>query len=221
MVPAAFGTVKYQFVRHTVVMNSFAAEPAPIPEASRHAHYDRLLEGMAKAVASKGYADTTIADIVREAAVSRRSFYEHFVTKADCLLALYEVASGQALQVLSAAVDPLQPWQAQVEHAVTAYLDFLAQDPALLKTLFVEILGLGLPGLAVRRRMNLEIARFIQTSTGGEGGALLSPELAMTVVGGINELILEAIERDRSGDLRGLVEPATRLIRAVADNRSQ
>ena len=33
-------------------------------------HYRRLLEGMAVAVATKGYAETTIADIVREASVS-------------------------------------------------------------------------------------------------------------------------------------------------------
>lgn len=184
---------------------------------AQHEHHARLLEGMAKALAAKGYADTTIADIVREAAVSRRSFYEHFATKADCLLALYEAASEQALVVLIGAVDPLQPWQTQVEHAVTAYLDFLAEDPALLKTLFVEILGLGLPGLAVRRKVNAQIAGFISAATVGEQGArLMTPELAMTVVGGINELILQAIEEDRPTDLRRLVEPATRLIRAVA-----
>jgi len=181
-----------------------------------HAHHGRLLEGMARAVAAKGYADTTIADIVREAAVSRRSFYEHFATKADCLIALYEAASAQALAVLSAAVDPAQPWQAQVEDAVTAYLDVLSQDPILLRTLFVEVLGLGLPGLAVRRRVNREIAGFIQLATAGAGGTQLTQDMAMTVVGGINELILQAIEEDRGDDLRTLVEPATRLIRAVA-----
>lgn len=181
-----------------------------------HAHHGRLLEGMARAVAAKGYADTTIADIVREAAVSRRSFYEHFATKADCLIALYEAASAQALAVLSAAVDPAQPWQAQVEDAVTAYLDVLSQDPILLRTLFVEVLGLGLPGLAVRRRVNREIAGFIQLATAGAGGTQLAQDMAMTVVGGINELILQAIEEDRGDDLRTLVEPATRLIRAVA-----
>jgi len=191
-------------------------DTAPDSAAVQHEHHARLLEGMAKALAAKGYADTTIADIVREAAVSRRSFYEHFATKADCLLALYESASEQALVVLIGAVDPLQPWQTQVAHAVTAYLDFLAEDPALLKTLFVEILGLGLPGLAVRRKVNAQIAGFISAATVGEHGARLSPELAMTVVGGINELILQAIEDDRPSDLRRLVEPATRLIHAVA-----
>lgn len=181
--------------------------------AAPHEHHGRLLEGMARAVAVRGYADTTIADIVREASVSRRSFYEHFATKAECLIALYEAASQQALQVLSDEVDPAQPWQTQVERTVTCYLEFLSQDLVLLRTLFVEILGLGLPGLAVRRRANEAIAEFVRSST----GAQLSPEMAMTVVGGINELILQAIEQERSGDLRLLAGPATRLILAVAD----
>lgn len=189
----------------------------PTDTTPRHEHYDRLLEGMARAVASRSYAETTIADIVREAAVSRRSFYEHFATKADCLIALYRTASAQALAVLAEAVDLRQPWHTQVENAVTAYLDFLAQDPALLKTLFVEILGLGLPGLAARRDVNLQLASFIEMSTHDSGQPPLSPELAMTVVGGINELILQAIEQDRSADLRPLVAPATRLIRVVAE----
>ena len=187
-----------------------------------HEHYSRLLEGMARAVAAKGYADTTIADIVREAAVSRRTFYEHFTTKAECLVSLYEAASKLALRAVAEAFDPAQPWHQQVEQAMTAYLDYLAQDPVLLRTLFVEILGLGMPGLAARRRVNAEIASFIQvainsSSNGAQGPAAhLTSEMALTVVGGINELVLQAIEQDRVDDLRQLVSPATRLVRAVA-----
>jgi len=192
-----------------------AAEGAPSE------HYTRLLQGMAHAVAAKGYADTTIADIVREAAVSRRTFYEHFSTKTECLIALYETASRLGLQAVSEAFDPAQPWHTQVEQAMTAYMDYLAQDPVLLRTLFVEILGLGLPGLAARRRVNGEIANFIQVAinssdSGETPAAHMSSQMAMTVVGGINELVLQAIEQDRVGDLRELVAPATRLVRAVA-----
>lgn len=184
-------------------------------------HYARLLQGMAHAVAAKGYAETTIADIVREAAVSRRTFYEHFSTKTECLIALYETASRLALQAVSEAFDPVQPWHTQVERAMAAYFDYLAQDPVLLRTLFVEILGLGMPGLVVRRRVNDEIASFIQVAINSSGSpqepaAHLTGEMAMTVVGGINELVLQAIEQDRAGDLRELVAPATRLVRAVA-----
>ena len=190
-------------------------------EGTESEHYARLLQGMAQAVAVKGYADTTIADIVREAAVSRRTFYEHFSTKTECLIALYEAASRLALQAVSEAFDPAQPWHAQVEQAMTAYFDYLAQDPVLLRTLFVEILGLGMPGLVTRRRVNDEIANFIQVAINssdmdGSPAAHLTSEMAMTVVGGINELVLQAIEQNRAGDLRELVAPATRLVRAVA-----
>ena len=97
-------------------------------------NYDQLwlttsLRGMARAVAAKGYADTTIADIVREASVSRRTFYENFADKAECLTALYEAASGNAIAVLRAAIDPHSDWEAQVEQAMAAYFGVLARNP--------------------------------------------------------------------------------------------
>ncbi len=185
-------------------------------EVSEHRH--RLLEGMSHAVAAKGYADTTIADIVREAAVSRRTFYEHFQTKADCLIALYEAASHNALQVLREAIDPDREWQAQVEQAMTAYLGCLAQNPVLLRTLFMEILALGEPGLAARRRANQEIADFMRgVINAGRSSGGLSQDMATAIVGGINELVLQAIEQGQGGQLQALVGPSSLLVRAVAE----
>ena len=179
----------------------------------------RLLDGMARSVAARGYSETTIADIVREAAVSRRTFYEHFATKAECLIALYESASHHALDVLRNAIDPKQHWEAQVERALSAYLATMAANPALMRTLFIEILGLGPAGLAARRRVNQQIADFIivVTSTSpAKGRRALSPQLAMAIVGGINELVLTYIERDRLSDVMDVVVPASELVRAAA-----
>ena len=185
------------------------------PELSEHR--SRLLEGMAHAVAAKGYAATTIADIVREASVSRRTFYEHFDGKAECLVALYEAASHNALKVLRHALDPSQPWDTQVEQALAAYFGSLASNPVLMRTLYVEILGLGPAGLAARRRVNDEIAGFmLDVVNGGRGRRQpLSPQMAMAVVGGINELVLDCIERDRVPHLPDLVGPSAQLVRAV------
>ncbi|HEX9718730.1 MAG TPA: helix-turn-helix domain-containing protein [Ramlibacter sp.] len=184
-------------------------------------HLHRLLDGMARAVASKGYADTTIADIVREASVSRRTFYQHFSTKAECLIALYEAASRNALKVLRDSIDPQQEWQTQVERALTAYLGCMAQNPVLMRTLFIEILGLGTEGLAARRRVNRQIADFMLSVVNREQGhrrtTPLSPGMAMAVVGGINELILQYIEQDRVARLPELVEPSSQLLRAVIE----
>ncbi|MBI5279631.1 MAG: TetR/AcrR family transcriptional regulator [Burkholderiales bacterium] len=185
-------------------------------EAPLHQHRRRLLEGMAHAVAAKGYADTTIADIVREASVSRRTFYEQFPTKAECLIALYEAASHNALKVLREAFDPSLAWEARVEKALDAYFACMAQNPVLMRTLFIEILGLGPEGLEARRRRVSEIAQFILQVVNVPGREkALSASLAMAVVGAINELVLEYIEQDRVRDLRELVAPASEIVRAV------
>lgn len=182
-------------------------------------HRTRLLEGMARAVAAKGYGDTTIADVVREASVSRRTFYENFADKAECLTALYEAASGNALAVLRNAIDPESDWQAQLEQALTAYFSTLACNPVLLRTLFIEILGLGMPGLAARRRANQQLVdlvlEVVNQRGGAGGGAPLQPAMALAVVGGINEMVLQAIEQDRAGELVELVAPAADLLRAA------
>jgi AcrR family transcriptional regulator len=182
------------------------------PDTGVHQHRSRLLEGMATAVARKGYAETTIADIVAEASVSRRTFYEHFATKADCLVALYEAASHNALKVLREAIAQPQEWEQRVEQALRAYLECMASNPVLMRTLFIEILHLGAPGLASRRRVNQEIADYMLQVVGRDR---VTPELAMAVVGGIHELVLQAIEQGRVEQLGELTHTASELVKAV------
>ncbi len=185
-------------------------------------HRRRLLDAMSHAVARKGYADTTIADLAAEARVSRRTFYEHFDTKAQCLIALYEAASDQALAVLRGAIDPSRDWHTQVEQALGAYLSTLACNPVLLRTLFIAILGLGPEGLAARRKANQRLADFILEVVNGAtpGSPRNEPmprEFAVGIVGAINELILQAIEENRVQHLAKLTPAAARLARAVID----
>ena len=185
-------------------------------------HRRRLLDAMSHTVATKGYAETTIADLAAEARVSRRTFYEHFDDKAQCLVALYEAASAQALEVLRAAIDPKRDWHDQVEAALGAYLTTLAGNPKLLRTLFIEILGLGAAGLAARRRANLQIAQFIVDVVDGPNAKPpraqpLGEQLALGIVGAINELILVSIEQDSVERLADLTPTAARLARSVID----
>lgn len=189
----------------------------PLTQATEASeHQQRLFDGMARAVAAKGYGAITIADIVREAGVSRRTFYEHFTTKADCLIALYASASRNALNALRSSLDPNRTWQTQVEVAMVAYLNCLENNPLVMRTLFVEILGLGAPGLAARRRVNQEIADFMcKVINASEGRDVLAPDMAMAVVGGVNELALQLIEQDRVQDLQLVAATAGALLRAV------
>jgi AcrR family transcriptional regulator len=190
--------------------------PAP-KDASDHRR--RLLDAMSQVVARKGYADTTIADIAAQARVSKRTFYEHFAEKAECLFALYQAASDQAMRVLQEALDPQRDWHEQAERALHAYLSTLACNAPLLRTLFIEILHLGPEGLKVRRKVNQGIADFISrvAADRADVDARLLGTMAVAIVGGINELVLQAIEDDRVDRLAELSRPAAHLVRAVID----
>jgi len=173
----------------------------------------RLLDALVAVIATKGYASTTIADLAAGAHVSKRSFYEHFADKADALIALYEAATRQSFEVLRRAIDPARDWHGQLDQALAAYFATLACNPPLLRTLFVEIVALGPRGLAARRRSTEALAGLIVEVA---GPALPKP-LALAVVGGIHEWVLQAVENDAVATLPSLVGPASQLVRAVVD----
>jgi AcrR family transcriptional regulator len=183
-------------------------------------HRNRLMDGMAAAVAEKGYADTTIADIVKHARVSKRTFYEQFAGKEECLLALYAAASERVIGAIEEAVRGGTDLDAQVALATEAYLGRMQAQPVLTRTLFIEILAAGPAGLRVRRDVNRRYAELFRAVVEADrrahpGRRSLSPELATAAVGGINELILQAVLADRTDRLTELAGPASELLRAV------
>lgn len=78
----------------------------------------RLLDGLADSIAERGYRASTVADIVRAARTSKRTFYDRFASKEECFLELLR-ADNEALALrIRAAVDPQADWQEQIRHAV-------------------------------------------------------------------------------------------------------
>lgn len=203
--------------------NSVPQASPESPQGAAFGHRERLLAAMAKAVAAKGLANTTVADVVTLARVSRRTFYEHFATREECFVALYEAISAQAFRVLAGAIEPERDWRPQIDEALQRYLALLASQPALLKTMFVAVFELGDAGLAARRRVHQALADYImsvfQASAGPELEPL-EPALVTGLVGGIHELILQALEDGRAGDLTELVAGVSRLINRVLGGRN-
>ena len=194
-------------------MNIDAAEPQVLSDPG---HRTRLLQAMAAVAATKGFADITIADLVREAGVSKRTFYEHFDTKEACFLALFQAASDAALRALTNTLVPERPWQAQMEQALRTYFSHLAAAPGLVRTLFVVILQLGPQGMRVRRDVMNQLANFLLSmSAEGGAGSGLTPAMALAAVGAMNELILQAIELDRVADLTSITADAAAVVRSL------
>jgi len=185
----------------------------------------RLISAMARTLAAKGYAELTIADVVAEAGVSRRTFYEHFDGKPACFIALYQAATHQSLNVLRQALDPARPWHAQVPAVLGAYLGTLAASPALTRTLLVEVLQLGTEGLVARRRAHEElatlVAAIVNAAPQGQGpSSSLTQDLALAIVGGIHELVLARIEAGETAAIGELTRSAAEFVLRVAGSRA-
>jgi AcrR family transcriptional regulator len=89
----------------------------------------RLLETARELFASKGFAETSIEDIVRTAGVTRGALYHHFGGKADIFRAVVEdEAERLAQRVQRAALKKRDPWQ-QIEAGCREFLD-ACLDPA-------------------------------------------------------------------------------------------
>jgi AcrR family transcriptional regulator len=184
----------------------------------------RLLGGLALAIVEKGYGAATIADVVRHARVSKRTFYEHFADKEACYLALYAAVNDQLLALIAQAVHGSGSWRKRVEAAAGAYLSELAAQPALTRTFLVEIQAAGPRALAARRAMHERFAEHLRALTAQAAAdepaiTPLSPALATAVVGGINELMLQAVEDGRARELADLTGVATELIVSVVSAR--
>lgn len=201
-------------------MNADAPSPAA---ATPSPHRLRLIEALAATLADKPYADTTVADVVARAHVSKRTFYEQFESKEACLLALCETMSHQTLAVIAAGYDHEADWVQQLEQVTRSYLGSLQAQPALLRTLFIELYALGPAGLQARRhlqrtfadflRMQVDIARLREPHK-----RPLEPTLAMAVVGGITELILQAVEEGCADRLVELTPTVTAFVQAVLES---
>ena len=89
----------------------------------------RLLAGVAKALVEEGFARLTVEDVIRNAGVSRKTFYEYFESREECLLAAYDAASEGLWRAGEEAATAVEGWPARVGAALAAIADFLAADP--------------------------------------------------------------------------------------------
>ena len=168
-------------------------------------HKDRLLSALENAMATKRYRDVTLADITSSAKVSRRTFYEHFTNKDECLLALARTTSKRIMKSIISSYDAADDWPQTVTKVTSGYLQFIAEHPTLMYALYVEVAALGQSGLEVRREISQTFAEFLSSQTklrrsSAELNHALSRQEALALVAGINELILQTFMTEKTSD---------------------
>jgi AcrR family transcriptional regulator len=152
----------------------------------------RLRAAAVRAVDELGYTGTTVAHITGRARVSRRTFYELFQNREECLASALEGAVQRVRQQLEQADLTALPWRERMRMGLWTILCFLDREPALAR-FFVVQSARGGQRMLERREQHLgELAAAIDEGRGegvrGEDAPALTAEglvgAAMSIVYG-------------------------------------
>jgi AcrR family transcriptional regulator len=180
---------------------------------------DRLLVGMAEAIREHGgFRPVTVAEVVRRARTSRRTFYQHFEDREACFLALFDVVCERLLTTIAEAATGEGPWGERVDRAIGAYLGTLAAEPVLARSCIQETAGVGPEGTERVRVMNerwaLQIMRLVEEAR--EHDPALRPlplEVATIITGGFRDLVITTLDQGR--DLTELQDVGGDVLRRI------
>ncbi len=85
---------------------------------------------MTEVVREHGVRNVTVAHVVARSGVSRRTFYDLFDDREECLVAAFEHAVEHAAETVLPAYKAAGGWQEQIRAAIEAALGFLDAEPA-------------------------------------------------------------------------------------------
>jgi len=164
----------------------------PLLEARDGAQRARLLEAMTVVVGAKGYAAATVADAVREARVSRGTFYALFESKEACFVEAYRHGVDVLDERLDAAVRATTgDWRAKLRAAMRAYLAALDAEPRFARAHLFEIHVAGPAAGAARDATIRRFARRYRASFAAAGDARRVPsdDALFVLSAGVDQLV--------------------------------
>jgi AcrR family transcriptional regulator len=178
-----------------------------------HNQRERIFDAIANLTAAHGYPAVGLEDVASQAAVSLRTFYNHFESKEEAFVATYEVGHARAVNVCIEAFAAQPTWPQGVHAGVGALLEFLAAEPAYAHMACVDV-EIAFPELTERvRRANAAYAGLLEFGIAQAAGPTASGEpshiVGEAIVGGIWELLHDYVARGLTERLGELTDHAT------------
>lgn len=172
-------------------------------EEVRRNQRERLFAAMVTVCSEKGYAETSVADLVELSGVSSRSFYQHFADKEECFLATMEelVRTTRDLSEAALAKEDVEPGKAHVA-AVEAWVGMAAAQPAAAKLCMVSAFCAGEAPRQLMAEVVGDLSALMQRGFDGPSkGRRMPAELTQAIFGGVSLVLYRRLARDRVEDL--------------------
>jgi AcrR family transcriptional regulator len=154
----------------------------------------RMMEAIAELTAENGYEATKIADIVRRAAVARKTLYDNFDGKEDLFLSAIDAAVAELrLAVEEGCGRGDGSSEAGIVGGLEALLEFVAERPAAARMCMVEAIS-ATPSSA--RLYDAAMRDFVELFRGSApDGADLPETIEESLVGGVAWILQSQIRR--------------------------
>jgi AcrR family transcriptional regulator len=150
----------------------------------------RVLRATLETVSERGYYGTPVAAILARAGVSRKTFYELFDSREDCLSAVLEESVARVAHAVAPAYEAEGRWSERLRAILAALLAFLESERDVGAFALSHVVGYW-PRDAERRARQLELLERIvdEGLSQAKPGHTPSPLTAEIVVGGVLAVI--------------------------------
>ena len=166
----------------------------------------RLIAAAVRSVEELGYTDTTVAQITSRARVSRRTFYELFANREECLAEVLEEAVSLIESELAAADLSRLVWRERVRAGLWAILSFFDREPVLARVCVVQALQGGSTVLGRREDVLVRLASAVDEGRSESARAGdVTPLTAEGVVGAALAILYTRVLKGQREPLRGLL----------------
>lgn len=184
--------------------------PVTARKQARDSQRWRLIEAMSTLVGRQGYADTSIAQVIKQAGVSRKTFYEYFDTKEACFLSAYDELSDRFIRSLVREGATAKPSAERAMAQLKLYLKVLESDPAIARAFIVEVLAAGPNALERREAVNQRFGELVFAHVAKD------PIILRAILGGINNVVAQELLGNRGASLSKLYPSLARFVRQAS-----
>jgi AcrR family transcriptional regulator len=181
-----------------------AARGAPRAEVEQNQR-ERLHGAVVAVVASKGYGETTISDLIEVAGLSRSTFYGFYEDKEACFLATLDLLVRGIIVATEYGLKQEGPVLERAEAGLGGFVTLLVEQPDAARICVVESEAAGPRAVAIVdravQRFGDMLASVLEGLPGHEG---MPRELVDALVGGLRKLMQTRLNRRTEGELAEL-----------------
>jgi AcrR family transcriptional regulator len=173
---------------------------------------ERLYGATIAVIANKGYAESSVSDLITVAGVSRTTFYKFFSDKQGCFLATLEVIVAGVVAVTASRLRGEDSWDQRAERGMRGFVELLVTQPDAARICVVESYAAGPEAVAIVDRA---VGQFTEMMAGvfeelpEQRG--MPREIVEAMIGGIRKVLHTRLHRRDEGELLEMVPKLVEL----------